>query len=104
MKAYISIAALALGCTTLSTQGDAVRWADHRSGVAACKSLGTVKATPPYAMPDDWKDELRNEAAKLGADTVYAESPGVGEAHGEAFVCTDRRPRYSQASGPPSHR
>ena len=86
-------AALTASCTSLTAQGEGVRHVDSTSAVKGCRSLGRVTATPPYGLPDDWKDQLRNETALLGGNTVYAPSPGLkaGNMEGEAYACPDPR-------------
>jgi predicted PP-loop superfamily ATPase len=82
--------ALSLCGCSLSAGAAHVVVVDELAIVKPCRSLGLVSAPPPFLLPDDWRIKLRNQAAALGGDTVYAKTPGlltVGSIDGEAFVC-----------------
>jgi len=82
------IAALALaGCVTVAPQATGIRVTKVAADVASCTVLGTVKADPPYVGPNDAENQLRNQAAGLGADTLFITSMAV-TATGMAYRCT----------------
>lgn len=81
------IAALALaGCVSVAPQAVGIRVTKVAADVAACAVLGTVKAEPPYVGPNDAENQLRNQAAGLGADTLFITSMGL-TASGMAYRC-----------------
>ncbi|WP_198379350.1 hypothetical protein [Roseomonas sp. KE2513] len=57
---------------------------------AACQRLGQVEAHPPYMLPTDAPNTLRNRAADLGADTIVYTNLLVGTAKADAFRCGAR--------------
>ena len=62
--------------------------ADYAAQVQKCKLLGKVQATPPYALPSDWKKKVRNQAGALGANWVLADTEGLkSTVDGEEYLC-----------------
>jgi len=78
---------LLTACTSLSTGGENVNLTSTPEQVNECEYVGEVTAYPPFITPTDWKKKLRNAAAEIGGDTVYAETPGIGTATGKAYKC-----------------
>lgn len=85
------------GCVTLlSNSGALVRFEEDIGMVANCKYMGTVRGTSPAGLNRELKkdnalNELRNNAALLGANTVVIiskesmfDEPVV---HGKAYHC-----------------
>jgi len=95
----LSIAASVLfaGCITfLSNRGALVRLEKNSEMVANCKYMGTVRGTSPAGLINDLKKEnalndLRNNAARLGANTVVITSKesmfDETVIHGRAYRC-----------------
>jgi len=54
------------------------------------RAVGDVKASPPFVGPNDWKHQLQNQAAALGADVVLHEVPFIGSVKGKAYDCGGR--------------
>jgi hypothetical protein len=77
---------LVQGCHSLTPAGANVQLVSA-ADVSACKPLGAVSSSPPYGTPDDYKIQLRNEAAKLGGNRVVSEAPGIGSVTGNAYSC-----------------
>jgi hypothetical protein len=81
--------AFCAGCASLTPAGATVRhvaMADA-SAVRTCRPIGKVVSSPPYALPDEWRIQLRNQTAQLGGDTVVSGEPGLGTVEGMAFRC-----------------
>jgi len=73
------------GCVSLTPEGERVRITVNSQATAGCKFLGKVKG--------QLDADLRNEAAKLGANVVWNETEAVQDKgpriwqHGEAYSC-----------------
>ena len=83
------LAVLAVGCMTKATaEGQAVRLTRNPQATAGCKFLGRVKVTNNIGM-EQVENDMREEAAKLGANVVFAEDQPRGsyEIGGEAYRC-----------------
>lgn len=89
------------GCatTTLSEAGSAVRITSSPDIVKGCHFLGEVKGSDHVnggvmgqgAAENNSRNEIRNNAASLGANVVHLNSSNVGmggaSIHGEAYRC-----------------
>ena len=71
-----------IGCASLTSEGAKVRVTNNPQATASCKFLGSVKGK--------FDNDLRNEAAKLGANLVFNMTQHneihVWQ-HGEAYRC-----------------
>jgi hypothetical protein len=84
---------MAISCETLAPQAKAVRIAAEPAEVADCRMVGSVSSQPPYMGPNDGVNQLRNEAAALGADTLLLTSTGAMRGkNGMAYSCGSRKP------------
>ncbi len=95
MKMMVILGTLVLmtGCVTLTSAGEHVRYTINPQATVNCKFLGNVKG--------QYDNDLRNEAAKLGANMVFNvtlhnaawSSRAPDEIHiwqhGEAYFCPD---------------
>ncbi len=85
------------GCITfLSSSGAHVRFEENNGMVTNCKYMGTVRGTSPAGLIKDLKkenalNEVRNNAALLGANTVVIISSesmfDETVVHGKAYHC-----------------
>ena len=73
-----------LGCVELTPGGRTVTLTGTVTDVRDCRTVGAVRDREGIGP---WKTRLRNEAATLGADTVYTTGPGLGFAEGVAYDC-----------------
>jgi hypothetical protein len=77
---------LLAGCATLTPEGAKVRITNNPQATAGCKFLGNVKGK--------FDNDLRSEAAKLGADVVFnmtqPNEPHIWQ-HGEAYSCEQEK-------------
>lgn len=76
-SALAAVVILAIGCVSLAPQAEKIRVTSIGSEVAQCKVLGAVESHPPYMFPSDGVNQLRNNAAALGADTLLLTSSGA---------------------------
>ena len=92
--AAILATALTLKCstTTLTPEAEHVRVTKDKADVAACKSVGFVEAQPPFAMPDDAMNEMKNKTAILGGNVLFVTSYSM-KATGVAYLCDDAPPK-----------
>ena len=95
---FVTLALLTLGsvaCATssLSPEAAAVKMTSEVADVSGCKLLGAVTSVPPYIMPNDGVNQLRNNAAALGADTLLLTSHGIMRGKtGSAYRCKGDTP------------
>jgi hypothetical protein len=73
----ISAAVLVTGCVSVAPQAETIRVTATGAEVSQCTILGTVESHPPYMFPSDGVNQLRNNAAALGADTLLLTSSGA---------------------------
>lgn len=98
---FIAAAIGLAGCVTfLSNKGERVRLEENSAAVTNCKYMGTVRGTSPAGLLKDLKkenalNEIRNNAALLGADTVVITSKDSmfdeTVLHGRAYRCPPNR-------------
>lgn len=72
------------GCATSTPEGEHVRLTFNTQATAGCKFLGTVQGMGDNAA--------KNEAAKLGADTLWLPQRPEGipvKVQGEAYRCKE---------------
>lgn len=62
-----------------------------------CALLGVVKAYPPYILPDDFRNTLRNKAAELGADAIFVTNFLIAPATANAYRCAPAQPAGARA-------
>ncbi len=70
MVGIFGAAMLATSCVSVAPQAETIRVTSIGSEVGQCKVLGAVESHPPYMFPSDGVNQLRNNAAALGADTL----------------------------------
>lgn len=79
---------LTVACESVAPQAQKVRVTSVDADVAQCTMLGSVMSHPPYIGPNDGVNQLRNQAAVLGADTLYLTSHGLTRGkNGVAYRC-----------------
>jgi Domain of unknown function (DUF4156) len=97
------VLALFAGCRTttrLTPRGEAVRLTLNKDEVKACRLIGNIEeSTTRYfvypgkgAAAESVQRQLRNDAAKMGANVVVVSSSTTGSTsvrtRGEAYACT----------------
>lgn len=93
----ITVFVVFTGCITLlSNSGGLVRFEENSEMLTNCKYMGTVRGTSPAGLIKDLKkenalNEIRNNAALLGANTVVIISKDSmfdeTVVHGKAYHC-----------------
>jgi hypothetical protein len=74
-------------------EAEGIRTTSQVADVAGCTLIGMVESTPPYAGPNDGVNQLRNNAAALGADTLLLTHTGVMRGKsGAAYRCAAKTP------------
>lgn len=73
-------------CVSATAEGKKVRITRNPQATAGCKFIGNVEAANGFG---DVENRLQNEAAKIGADTVFMDQNALGphSARGEAYLC-----------------
>ena len=87
LHALLAAFALSVGCTTTSPEADNLRVVHEKTAVAGCKSLGFVDAKPPFVLPSDAMNEMKEKAGALGADTLLVTNYTT-RATGIAYDCS----------------
>jgi hypothetical protein len=77
------------GCASVAPNSDSVVLTREASAVAGCKQIDSVQAWLSLSFTDA-RNQLRNRAAALGADTVLVSS-SFGETNGTAYSCAGRK-------------
>ena len=79
---------LVAGCATLSADGRKVQLTENISDTKSCKFLKTIATKPPYVLANDWKIQLKNQAALLGGNVVHAYFKSFTTSiKGEVYLC-----------------
>jgi outer membrane lipoprotein SlyB len=80
--------ALALsGCATTGSSGHEVRLTRDAAVVEHCKHIGAVQSIPPYAVPGEDLEQIRNQTTAIGADTVLLNTSRRSATSGIAYRC-----------------
>ena len=69
---FLLLLTLVAGCATISEGGKKVKLTENISEIKNCKYLNKIASHPPYGSADDWKIQLKNQAASLGGNVVHA--------------------------------
>ncbi len=86
LTASLSFLVLA-GCTTSLMPGaEKIKVTRDQSLVTDCKSLGFVEAKPPFATPNDARNEMKNKTTILGGNVLFVTNYSM-KATGVAYSC-----------------
>jgi len=75
------------GCAGTSSVKHGVRVTRNPADVEHCKHIGAVQSVPPYSLPGEDLERIRNRAIEVGADTVLVERSRRESVSGIAFRC-----------------
>ena len=89
MRCVVSIiVAIALcGCASSGSVSHGVRVTRNAADVERCKHIGAVQSVPPYSLPGEDLERIRNRAVAIGADTVLLDTPRGDSRFGVAYRC-----------------
>ena len=88
IAALVSLMLAGCATTQLSPEAQRIHVTDKPADVGQCRLVGVVNSQPPYVTPNDGRNQLLNNAAALGADTLLLTSTGVVRGKtGSAYVC-----------------
>ena len=73
------------GCASVTPKSESIVLTHESSQVKGCKEMGSVQAWLAWTFKDA-RNQLRNRAATLGADTVLVSS-SFGDTTGTAYLC-----------------
>lgn len=71
----------------LTQEGKLVRVFDNEREAASCQSLGEVVGPPPYLLPNDGLNRMKNRTGALGGNGLLVTNGVIGIAKGEAYRC-----------------
>jgi outer membrane lipoprotein SlyB len=84
----ITLIAVALcGCASSSSVSHGVKVTRNAADVEHCKHIGAVQSVPPYSLPGEDMERIRNRALEVGADTVLLNTSRREAASGVAYRC-----------------
>jgi hypothetical protein len=66
---------------------DGVRVTRNAADVEHCKPIGAVQSVPPYALPGEDMEQIRNRTVAVGADTVLLNTSRKAGTSGVAYRC-----------------
>jgi outer membrane lipoprotein SlyB len=85
--ATMLIAITLCGCASSSSVSHGVRVTRNSADVERCKHIGAVQSVPPYSLPGEDLERIRNRAVAIGADTVLLNTSRRDAASGVAYRC-----------------
>jgi len=85
--AIMSFVIALCGCAGTSSVKHGVRVTRNPADVEHCKHIGAVQSVPPYSLPGEDLERIRNRAIEVGADTVLVERSRRESVSGIAFRC-----------------
>jgi hypothetical protein len=83
----MSFAIALCGCAGSSSVKHGVRVTRNAADVEHCKHIGAVQSVPPYSLPGEDLERIRNRAIEVGADTVLLDGSRRESFSGIAFRC-----------------
>ena len=83
----MSFAIALSGCAGTSSVKHGVRVTRSAADVEHCKHIGAVQSVPPYSLPGEDLERIRNRAIEVGADTVLLDGSRRDSVSGIAFRC-----------------
>lgn len=82
------IVAIALsGCASSGSVSHGVRLTRNAADVEHCKHIGAVQSVPPYSLPGEDLERIRNRAVAIGADTVLLDTQRGEARSGIGYRC-----------------
>jgi outer membrane lipoprotein SlyB len=82
------IAVALYGCASSSSVKNGVKVTRNAADVEHCKHIGAVQSVPPYSLPGEDMERIRNRALEVGADTVLLNTSRREAASGVAYRCS----------------
>lgn len=82
------IAVALCGCASSSSVKNGVKVTRNAADVEHCKHIGAVQSVPPYSLPGEDMERIRNRALEVGADTVLLNTSRREAASGVAYRCS----------------
>jgi outer membrane lipoprotein SlyB len=85
--ASIIVAIALCGCASSGSVSHGVRVTRNAADVERCKHIGAVQSVPPYSLPGEDLERIRNRAVAIGADTVLLNTMRGESRSGIAYLC-----------------
>ncbi len=85
--ATMLIATALCGCASTGSVSHGVKVTRNAADVERCKHIGAVQSVPPYSLPGEDLERIRNRALEVGADTVLLNTSRSEAASGIAYRC-----------------
>lgn len=85
--ATMLIAIALCGCASKSSVVHGVRVTRNAADVERCKHIGAVQSVPPYSLPGEDLERIRDRAIEVGGDTVLLNTSRREAASGVAYRC-----------------
>lgn len=71
----------------LTDAGKAVRILETKTETVSCESLGEVIGPPPYLLPSDGVNRMKNRTGAKGGNALLVTNAVIGVAKGVAYRC-----------------
>lgn len=92
---FLCAALFLVGCTggggpsavELTSAGKAVRVLGSDAEAGACRNLGKVIGPPPYFLPGDGVNRMKNRTGAKGGNALLVTNAVIGIAEGVAYRC-----------------
>jgi len=75
------------GCAGTSSVRHGIRVTRNAADVEHCKHIGAVQSVPPYSLPGEDLERIRNRAIEVNADTVLLDGSRGESVSGIAYRC-----------------
>ncbi|MBS0421282.1 MAG: hypothetical protein JSR66_26480 [Proteobacteria bacterium] len=75
------------GCAGSRSVVHGVKVTRNVEDVEHCKHIGAVQSVPPYSLPGEDMERIRDRAIEVGADTVLLNTSRRDSAFGVAYRC-----------------
>ena len=75
------------GCAGTSSVKNGIRVTRNAADVEHCKHIGAVQSVPPYSLPGEDLERIRNRAIEINADTVLLDHSRRDSVSGIAYRC-----------------
>jgi len=83
----LSSCTLLIPQTPLSPQAEGVHRTYDAKALPSCKFVSELRVTPPYISDEDVVIQFRNQAAGLGADTIFVSRDPHVTYQAQAYTC-----------------
>jgi hypothetical protein len=85
--ATMLIGVVLCSCSSTSSVKHGVKVTRNAADVERCTHIGAVQSVPPYSLPGEDMERIRDRALEVGGDTVLLNTSRSESASGVAYRC-----------------